>query len=416
MKRILMILLGCVWMVCYAYAEVSDHVVITGVVKAKESREELSNVNVMVVGTNIGTVTNADGEFSIKVSRAEMSNGLSISHLGFLNAFLSAEEIIKNNYKVTIWMVPSTVRLSELVIFGGHPQELVESAIRKIPQNYSEHENLFSAFYRETIQKGRRYIGVSEAVMDVYKTGYGLRDPNRDKVQLLKGRRLVSQRKSDTLAIKVVGGPSISVYLDVAKNASELLDLKTLHFYEFTLELPASIDNRMQHVVSFRPRVSVEYALYQGKLYIDQQSLTFTRADFELDMSDRDKVVRSILHNKPAGLRFRPQGVSVLVTYRQQGEKTYLNYVRNVIRFKCDWKKRLFSSTYTATSEMVMVDRDDHPAEKIKQKEAFGRKEVFYDSVIEYWDEDFWKEYNIIEPTESLESAVNKLKKKLDND
>lgn len=28
-----------------------------------------------------------------------------------------------------------------------------------------------------------------------------------------------------------------------------------------------------------------------------------------------------------------------------------------------------------------------------------------------YWNDDFWKTYNIIEPTESLEHAVSKLKK-----
>jgi len=37
---------------------------------------------------------------------------------------------------------------------------------------------------------------------------------------------------------------------------------------------------------------------------------------------------------------------------------------------------------------------------------------VFDDVVEEYWNEDFWREYNIIEPTESLESAVRKLKKR----
>ncbi len=31
--------------------------------------------------------------------------------------------------------------------------------------------------------------------------------------------------------------------------------------------------------------------------------------------------------------------------------------------------------------------------------------------VDEYWDEDYWSDYNIIEPTESLENAVEKLKR-----
>jgi len=110
-------------------------------------------------------------------------------------------------------------------------------------------------------------------------------------------------------------------------------------------------------------------------------------------------------------LRFRLHEVSYLVTYRFREGKAYLNYMRNFIRFKCDWKKRLFSSTFATTTEMVMVDRTDRPEERIRAKDAFKRSGVFYDMVDEYWNEDFWKDYNIIAPTESLESAVKKLKK-----
>ena len=60
---------------------------------------------------------------------------------------------------------------------------------------------------------------------------------------------------------------------------------------------------------------------------------------------------------------------------------------------------------------MVMVDRNDRPEERIRIKDAFKQHEVFYDVVEEYWNEDFWMDYNIIESTESLESAVKKLKK-----
>ena len=41
------------------------------------------------------------------------------------------------------------------------------------------------------------------------------------------------------------------------------------------------------------------------------------------------------------------------------------------------------------------------------------REEVVDDIVKEYWSEDFWKDYNIIEPTESLEDAVKKLRKQM---
>ena len=417
MRQRMIILLGC-FLGSLAFLwpaqgqQSSDNLVITGVIKDKENRKELENVNISVVGSSIGTVSNEDGVFSLKVSKATAGRGLVFSHVGYLNSHLSIETIEKQSDRLTIWMTPTAQMLDEVHVYGGTPRDLVEKAIEKIPQNYADKENLFSAFYRETIQKGRRYIGISEAVMNVYKTAYSKRVANYDRVQLSKGRRLMSQKRSDTLAIKIVGGPSLSVFLDVVKNGEELLALEYLNQYEFTMDKPVSLDNRMQYVVRFQPAVCLDYALYVGKLYIDQERLAFTRAEFELDMSNRDKAMRAILYKKPAGLYFKPQEASFLITYKQQGDKTYLNYIRNVMRFKCDWKKRLFSSTFTTYSEMVMVDREEEGVESIRYKDAFKQRQVFYDAVNEYWDEDFWKDYNIIEPTESLESAVNKLKKR----
>ena len=389
-------------------AEVKN-LIITGVVKNKDSKKKLENVNVSVVGLNIGTVTNADGTFSLKVAEPEVSRGLEISHIGYLNTRLSLEEIEKQN-DLTIWMIPAPNLLSEVVVFGNNPRTIVEEAIKKIPQNYANDNDMMTAFYRETVQKRRRYISVSEAIINVYKTSYSERNSERDRVQILKGRRLLSQKQSDTLAVKVVGGPNLSLYLDVVKNEDALLSMENLNYYEFSMEEPINLDNRMQYVVSFRPRVSLMYALFIGKLYIDHERLSFTRAEFSLDMANRVKAVEAILHKKPLGLRFRPQEVTYLVSYKQQGAKTYLNYIRNVIRFKCDWKKKLFSSSYTAYSEMVITDRE-HGVSDISYKNSFKPKQVFYDLVEEYWSENFWEKYNIIEPTESLEHAVDKLKK-----
>ena len=393
-----------------AREEVDGYFTVTGVVRNKDDRKKLENVNVSVPGTNIGTVTNSDGLFSLKIKDAEIVRGLEVSHIGYLNTQISLKEN-KDLSTLTVWMIPAPNLLSEIVISGNNARGIVEEAIRKIPVNYSPNENMLTTFYRETVQKRRRYISVSEAVIDVYKTAYNDRVPVKDKVQLQKGRRLLSQKNSDTLAVKVVGGPSLAIYLDVVKNQDALLNMGDLDYYEFHIEEPVNFDNRMQYVISFRPKVSLMYALFYGKLYIDFEKLAFTRAEFSLDMKNKTKAVEAILHKKPLGLQFKPQEVSYLVTYKEQNGKTYLNYIWNTIRFKCDWKKRLFSSGYTVYSEMVVTDRQEDNFTAISNKTAFKEKQVFYDLVDEYWNEDFWKEYNIIEPTESLEHAVKKLKK-----
>ena len=402
----------CVPSALMAQESDTEMVTIQGVIRDKESRQVIYNANIAVVGSNIGTVSNADGVFVLKVPKGELADGLLVSHVGYLNSRITMESITQQEEQLKIWLRPSTEWLYEVNVYGGDPRDLVKQAIEKIEANYADRDNMYRAFYRETVQKGRRYIGVAEAVMEVYKTEYRFRDIFRDRSQLLRGRRLVSQRTKDTLSVKLAGGPVTPVYLDVVKNADELLSINQLDNYLFLMDKPTSLDNRMQYVVAFYPQKSLNYALYIGKLYIDQATLSFTRVEFEMDLSNRAKATNTILQKKPLSLRFRPLEVSYVVTYRQQNGKTYLNYIRNNIRFKCDWKKRLFSSTYTTTSEVVMVDRDEAPVNGIKSRNSFKRTQVFDDIVDEYWDPDYWKDYNIIEPTESLDTAVKKLRKR----
>lgn len=91
-------------------------------------------------------------------------------------------------------MIPHTNQLNEVVVYANNPRTIIEKAMEKIPVNYSANRNMLTCFYRETVQKGRRYISVSEAVLDVSKTAYTNRTTDDDKLQVLKGRRLLSQK------------------------------------------------------------------------------------------------------------------------------------------------------------------------------------------------------------------------------
>ncbi|MDE5585476.1 MAG: carboxypeptidase-like regulatory domain-containing protein [Muribaculaceae bacterium] len=386
-------------------------VVVTGVVRNKDNKKKLPSVSLTVPGTNIGTVSNADGYFTLKIPDNVSANGVNAELLGYKSNFISGRSLKDDTGKsLTIWLEPSGRMLDEVTVYGADPRALIETAIRKIPQNYSSERNLFSSFYRETVQKGKRYIGVSEAIVSVLKNSYKARHVSGDRVQIEKGRRLVSQRSSDTLSVKVSGGPAIPVMLDIVKNGDLLFNIEELDYYDFKMKPMTSIDDRLQFVVSFKPIVKKDYPLYKGKVFIDVETSAISKAEFAMDMSDKDKAIRSILQKKPQGLRFNPQEMDFVVAYKYQDGLSYLNYISAKIRFKCDWKRRLFSAGYTVNSELVMVDRDDNPIATIASRDAFRQKDVFYDMVDNFSDPDFWKDYNIIEPTESLEKAVLKLK------
>jgi len=387
----------------------NEFITVKGIVKDKTSKKTVEYVNVSAVGSSVGTITNADGEFSLKVNKNLNIKEIQLSCLGYYNALITITD--KNLEDQTYLLTPESFLLNEVRVFSWqNPRDLVKTAIEKIDVNYEMKPNLLTGFYRETIQKRRNYINISEAVIEIYKDSYN-RPSDRDQVKILKGRKLISPKKADTLSIKFLGGPNMPIFLDIIKNPDILLDKEALQFYAFTMGEATSINDRMQYTVHFEPQMMALYPLYIGKLYIDRETLSFTRAEFVIDPSDKQKVTNAILKDRPSGLRFTPEEVSYIVTYKQQGSKTYLSYIRNEVKFKCDWKRKLFATNYVVLGETVITDRTDKDVTRMPGKETFSIRQSLSQEVALYQDEDFWSNYNIIEPTESLENAVNRLKK-----
>ena len=381
---------------------------ISGTVKEKSSQKRLEYSVIALKGSNVGTIANTNGEFSIKIKVGSNTKAVVFSHLGYSNFELPINgEDIRD---VVIYLDQKSSQLDPITVLGMDGRALVEIALDKVGENYSTSKSTLSGFYRETVKKRRNYINVSEAVVEMYKTPY-LEGVERDAVQIYKGRKLVSPDPKDTLMVKLLGGPNLSIYLDIIKNPDLILSKESLDMYSFSINESVTIGERAHYVVSFQPQVIMPYALYNGKLFIDKDNFTLSRAEFNLSMSDKNKATKAILKRKPFGMHFKPEGVSFLVTYRQDGDVALLHYIRSEINFKCDWKKRLFSTSYSIVSETVVTDSNPVDVKRIPSKVAFKDNHSLSDKVTNFLDKNFWEEYNIIEPDESLENAVERLRK-----
>lgn len=392
--------------VLFGYAQA----VINGVVLDCQTGRTLSHVSVTAEGGKEHTVTNDDGRFSLKTQR--IPQYIQLSHIGYKTRRQQIQHGQTSNLR--IMMAVNTVGLHEVVVTRNDPLEIVKAAMDRIEKNYPQKPELVRCFYRETARRGSRFISVAEAVTDMYKTGYS-RGPERDAVAILKGRRLMSMKARDTLGVKIQGGPVMPLMVDIAKNREYVLKAEDFGLYDFSMDMPALIDDRLQYVVSMQPKMHTMYPLMYGKLFIDQETLAFTRAELQLDVTNWRSASDYMLVKKPFGLRFRPKELTVTIVYTtdMQGV-TRMSYVRNEMRFNCDWKRRLFASPFTTVSEMVVTDRRQMGEEvkRPKGRNSFGIRDRFYDKVEYFEDPDFWADYNIIEPTESLENAIGKLKKK----
>ena len=397
MKRLWLIILMCI-----PLATLAQQVVIGGVVLDDKTGKGLKQVSVSA--GRLSVVTNEDGVFSLKLPQIPQS--ITVSHLGYKTRRVNVVEGQTEN--LTVRLAPTVIQLREVVITNENPRELVDVAISKIPDNYSRNPELLKGFYRETAMKRRHYIYVAEGVEDMYKTSY-TRQVGRDRVSIVKGRRLISQKESDTLGVKVMGGPVQAVLLDIVKNREILFNKEELDAYQFRMGDPEYINDREQYVVLMEPKMLMPYALYHAKLYIDRERLAFTRIELDLDMRDKDKATRTMLVKKPFGVKFRPRELSCVVDYRYEDGVTRLSYLRNIFRFNCDWKKRLFSTSFTATCEMAVTDITSDGVQPIANRSSFDSRDAYYDKVEYFMDPEYWSNYNIIEPSESLDKAIHRL-------
>lgn len=391
-------------------AQEVDYNLVNGVIKDAKTKELVVFATISVPGTTIGTVANADGEFTLKVPKTVKSNVFEITHLGYQNTQFPIVNGTSGKDKVYL-IEPASLEIQSVVIRPMDARTILEGALKNIDKNYSDKPVSFTAFYRESIKQRREYISIAEAVAEIYKAPYRY-TLETDKVKIVKGRRGENVKKADTLMVKMQGGPHVSLYLDVIKNPELILTREDLPYYNYEVVDVVKIDNEANYVISFTPNTKLEYPLYQGKLYINTENLAITMAEFSIDLSEPDKVAQIFVRKKPAGLIFEPISTNYLVTYKKVNDKYHVNYMRSEVKFRADWRKRIFKTNYTIMSEMAITERNFDNVNKITFKESFKPNLILADRVNEYFDENYWGSYNTIEPDESIQSAISKFNKR----
>ncbi len=403
------------WMLLFIFsisislsAQNKSYFEINGKIVDAKTNKRLVYATITVEGENTATISNEDGEFQLKIDNASNAKNIIISYLGYKDLTYPISNFGKK--MITIKLEPTIINLSEVVVSPKTPKELLLAALKKIPKNYSSEPNQMTAFFREYIKKRKNYVSLAEAVLDVYKSSY-TNMATYDQTKILKGRKGTDKRRLDTLLFKVQGGPATILMLDIAKDPKTLFEENELDYYEFTMEPPVTLYDRTNYVVKFTQKYVSEYPLFNGKIFIDTESLAISGAELDLNIIDEAKASSIFLRKKPAGLKLYVEKASYKVMYKYQDGKWYFNYASGNNEFRIKWDKKLFSTKYATTFEIAITDRSKNMAQKIKSKERFKKSDFFTEKVQDFYDEDFWGKYNTIKPDESIESAIKRLKR-----
>lgn len=395
--------------------DVPGYLQIAGKVIDGSSGKPIHYASVSLAGTNVANVSNAEGFFSLKVdARTAVSTLVTVSHLGYASVTLRLSDFQKDpaGSPRKITLMPVSLALDPARILAADPEELLMAALYRIRQNYPDHRMGMTAFYRELIRKGNtKYLTMNEAILDIDKAPYA--SFQSDRVGIYKGRGSQNYDATDTLFIKYQGGVVSILQIDQAKYPFALVDIQDVpRCYDLKLEPNAFLGERVYYVVSFDQKPGVNEIYLRGKVFIDSESLAIGRVEMWMNVEGREDAADLFVLKRPQNTRFEVKSAEYVVNYKPSDGKWYYDYAKVEVKFETRRRRALFRSHYTVMSEIAVTDHKPLPPQ-IDRDARVRFRDQMTERVSAFTDENFWENYNVIEPDAAIEAIIRRIVRQL---
>ncbi len=380
----------------------AKYLIIKGIVNEAYNNTPVAYCNISLVGKQLGTITNLEGRFAVKIPYEYETDTLGFSSLGYQTKYLPIAELISGEQ--TIQLKKRTYKLRSIDVVRYDPYTLLEKADKNYTQNYETDYTLYTTFYRELTRENTEYVDISEAVLQIMKAPYDDKSSN-DNVKFIKGRKAAKQQPLNDIQFKLKGGPYYITKLDVVKNRESFLNSELRHLYTFEFEKTTSIDNLPAAIISFKPISNLRDILFEGNLYIDLETYAIARVEFQYTKQGLKASHNSLILKEPKKHRVIADELSYVIQYKYHNAKWYLLTARSSFHIRINNREKRERTRFHSIAELLTTNIEKGDFQKFSHKEIFRSNEIFTDKIISY-DKAFWENYNTIRAEENLEKAI----------
>lgn len=399
----------CVLLAAILRAQTTPPLIIEGRLTDAATGEPVAYASVGIAGTAVGTSSNADGYFILRIPASLQKDGVGIriSCVGYETAV-----IVNPSTVLHVEMKQSKTVLKDVLILGKdlNPKSIVRRAFRNIPRNYNTKPFIYQSFYRHYCKDDSVYGRLIEAAVDIYKRkGYKVQQPFpgwKDEVRVNQLRRSYDNTRVSAahapIALYSVMANDLVGY-QVGSPATVFLAVKPYHVSRlrknmgkaiFSLEGITRYDGREVYIIHYKMNSSTDstvislasllYGKEEGTLYISSEDYAILKSEYQSDTP----------YNHTESM----------AVYRKFNNKYYLYHAMEEGRsFQ---RKDSFNHIYHL--ELITTDIQAKNIEPFKGKEP-SRVELLrlkYDSV-------FWDNYNILKATPLEEKIVADLERQM---
>lgn len=391
--------------------------IVYGKITDSSDGHSLAFASVTHIVSGVSNVSNSEGFFSLKLPMEVLpEDEIRVSFLGYVTATLRVEDFSESSpdKPYGIQLPPVSFTLDPAVIRSIDPLDLLNEAYDKVKENYPSVTTGMTAFYREIIRRqSGRYLALSEAVIDINKASYT--SFQSDRARIFKGRASTDYRAADSILIRFRGGVVAALDMDNVKNPFAGVWLREVErHYRFAMGEPVLRDGLFFYVVTFTQIDGSEEILYSGRLYIESGSLAIGRIELSLNVKGREEKAAGIMVVKrPPDTRFYITKADYAVNYKRFGDTWHYDYSLMRINLSSRKGKSFFRNNYVITGEMAVTAHNEAPA-RIGADERLRFKDFLSEKVGDFRDDDFWGDYNVIEPDKSIDAVIRRIIRRLE--
>ncbi len=429
--------------------------------------QPIESASVYIENTTIGSITNADGNFILKVPQQHLQDTLVISSIGYKSFKVIISEFENGS---DIFLEEDVASLDEVVIVADpRPTTgngIVEKAIEKLPKNLPDQAYLQKGFLRHKERNKKEYKWLIESAITLYDSSYAAGAKDNLKINVDETRKSYDLRDVDSLFtysayLKSMNSKASNLNRNSIKTSSlveaikwndsrvnglenlfkgklnlvrnsnvsgALLGKNMLEKHHFELDTILVDNGRKLYKIKIEkgadfvglntPNIYNEGFEPKGWIYIYYDNYAIKKVEYEL-------VAASDVQKKRSKSLFDTQTIHKLVmTYKDYDGKMYPNYIyyetpklvntgdRSSDRIKTEAEPGFDKDEqyYYTIQEILFSDIIQEP-ELIKQElqQNDWSADIFSSKP---YNESFWKNYNVLLESKEEEKLIQDLSKR----
>ena len=429
--------------------------------------QPIESASVYIENTTIGSITNADGNFVLKVPQQHLQDTLVISSIGYKSFRVVISEFENGS---DIFLEEDVASLDEVVIVADpRPTTgngIVEKAIEKLPKNLPDQAYLQKGFLRHKERNKKEYKWLIESAITLYDSSYAAGAKDNLKINVDETRKSYDLRDVDSLFtysayLKSMNSKASNLNRNSIKTSSlieaikwndsrvnglenlfkgklnlvrnsnvsgALLGKNMLEKHQFELDTILVDNGRKIYKIKIEkgadfvglntPNIYNEGFEPKGWIYIYYDNYAIKKVEYEL-------VAASDVQKKRSKSLFDTQTIHKLVmTYKDYDGKMYPNYIyyetpklvntgdRSSDRIKTEAEPGFDKDEqyYYTIQEILFSDIIQDP-ELVKQelRQNDWSADIFSSKP---YNESFWKSYNVLLESKEEEKLIQDLSKR----